>query len=141
MEDQLITFKTAKLAKEKGFNEPCREYYNEDKEVQYFRYFTQDGNGWGKNSTMVKEDHYNDNPVCSAPTQSLLQKWLREVHKKQVNTFPYPDGRWEWLILFLDKPLKSSAFKNKMSLHTPPYFFSSHEKALEQGLQEALKLI
>ena len=32
MKDQLVSFETAKLAKEKGFNEPCKTSYNKDKE-------------------------------------------------------------------------------------------------------------
>ena len=34
MQEQLISLETAKLAKEKGFNEPCFNYYFEDGEFR-----------------------------------------------------------------------------------------------------------
>lgn len=33
MESRLISFETAKLAKEAGFNEPCNYYYNESGDI------------------------------------------------------------------------------------------------------------
>lgn len=70
MQEELITFETAKLAKEKGFI----KYTN-------FRYMSKDVEGClvniGDLTTLAGAD-------ISAPTQSLLQRWLREVHNIDV---------------------------------------------------------
>ena len=78
MKDTLISFETAKLAKEKGFNIPCRYWY-------YHPY---------PNTGVLQEPYTNEfdtnsNEInnCTAPTQSLLQKWLREKHKKSIHVF------------------------------------------------------
>ena len=54
MTDTLVSFAAAILAKEKGFNEPCSHRYN-----------------------VGATSELND---LLAPTQSLLQRWLREKH-------------------------------------------------------------
>ena len=70
MEEQLISFETAKLAKEKGFDWICRVFYED----------------WDNNELHepISPSDFNNEHVwektISAPTQSLLQKWLREVH-------------------------------------------------------------
>ena len=66
MKEQLISFSTAKLAKEKGFdNYDVANYYREG--INYAL------NNSGT-STIKEVGNY------PAPTQSLLQKWLREKH-------------------------------------------------------------
>lgn len=62
--EEIATFEVAKLAKEKGFREKCIEHYYDD----------------------TKDLYRSSNPQCynfggntsDAPTQSLLQRWLRE---------------------------------------------------------------
>ena len=69
--DQLILFKTAELAKEKGFNWETQAVFTDFNKVPY--------------SNPQEETPYNWNSRAgySAPTQSLLQKWLRVIHKIQ----------------------------------------------------------
>jgi len=103
MTEQLIEFETAKLAKEKGFDIPGIS------------------------------DYLISGYKCFAPTQSLLQKWLRDKHdiillidrhmdKGNLNYFYYPYVQ---------------GFFNGITLHSK----KTYEHALEQGLIEALKLI
>ena len=66
MEEQLITLETAKLLKERGFNVPVRDYWHptyEESNDLGIDDFNRDT--WG-------EGYY------SLPTQSLLQKFIRE---------------------------------------------------------------
>ena len=65
MEEQLISFETAKLAKEKGFTY-AYEFYDKEGNIVDFGIV----GGW----TDCHDENY------AAPTQSLLQKWLREKH-------------------------------------------------------------
>lgn len=115
MQDQLIGFETAKLAKEKGFKELSRAIYSVS----------------GK---LVEMTNINSNePMPSAPTQSLLQKWLREergIHI-EVKTFSNTDG-FEYDVSIL--PKKYGSWVRLDATNT-------YEEALEIGLIEALKLI
>jgi hypothetical protein len=73
MEEQLISYSTAVLAKEKGFDSKVYEFYLKDKKMLY-----SDGN------IFQKENHNVFPDIISAPTQSLLQKWLRDVQKSML---------------------------------------------------------
>ena len=108
MEDTRVTFETAKLAKEKGCNlENC----------------TCGG--------------YPD-CICydKRISQSLLQKWLREVHNLHISInvgLPHkaPIMYYSNIIKFVKH--HKSKFKSE--------FYKTYEEAYEIGLQEALKLI
>ena len=63
--EDYVSFETAKLLKEKGFDEPCWNYYYDSKLEHYFR--------------PVKNNEWPLNRV-SAPTHQMVLKWLREVH-------------------------------------------------------------
>uniref|UniRef100_UPI00405674C0 hypothetical protein n=1 Tax=Alistipes sp. TaxID=1872444 RepID=UPI00405674C0 len=71
--DELVSFETAKLAKEKGFDVPTDRYYHiYDDIVDAENSLEMTGNGCA--------DFYNSLNTyrCAAPTQSLLQRWLRQ---------------------------------------------------------------
>ena len=110
MKEQLISFETAKLAKEKGFKKLCDFSYDEDGIL-----------------TGNCEQSYN----YVAPTQSLLQKWLREKHDIHITITSISQESWQYHI---QKP------KDKLGDNYEEDF-ENYEEALEVGLQEALKLI
>ena len=67
MQDSLITFKTAKLAKEKKFNWKVKQIYdNNGKKIDVISYTNKSNQLIIGNSSHI----YN---ICAAPTQSLLQ--------------------------------------------------------------------
>jgi len=130
MKDQLIEFETAKLAKEKGFNIPVDKIrcgYNRDKEVHTS---SMEGRFVDWNSKKL------DN-AYSAPTQSLLQKWLREEKQCilycEITMSDYENNYWEFVILYEKNDIDYSTGSSKV--------YKNYEEALEKGLQEALKLI
>ena len=67
IEEQHVTFETAKLAKEKGFEEPCNDFYDNllDEEGEYstFKHY-------------CKKELTEDSILI--PTQSILARWFRE---------------------------------------------------------------
>lgn len=65
--EDYVSFETAKLLKEKGFDEYCGYY---DKTGEYWCYNTFNHNG----------DEY-----ISAPTLQMAMKWLREVHNIYIS--------------------------------------------------------
>jgi len=125
MEDTLIKFETAKLAKEKGFpQEPNKlkiPYYN------YKGEFKGDVKDWLRK--YLRNEDTSDVESVSAPTQSLLAKWLREEHNihliayKNINI----DG-YDWCYITTDGITNINSYK-------------TYEEAYEIGLYQALKLI
>lgn len=138
MKEELITFETAKLAKEKGFDElSSRKYDINSKEILEVSYW--EGNG-DVTTIAVKNENIEDDEVL-APTQSLLQKWLREEYNIQLCLQPLYGGdkiegrQIGWLCY---TPYNDEEFNNLPSISLSEY---TYEEALEEGLQEALKLI
>jgi hypothetical protein len=122
MKEQLISFDTAKLAKERGYevvNYPFNYFYKGDKNSNYIVLSPKDSNNLDWKEVVLR------------PTQSLLQTFLRKRYKIIVLV------DWNTSYGFYFKIVNYVAgvdFKDKL-------FFPIYEEALERGLQEALKLI
>lgn len=141
MEDQLITFETAKLAKEKGFDELLEQkkhvYKLDSKEIDIHVKSNQ-VNNWNDPSYIG---------ICSAPTQSLLQKWLREKHdihiEIQADFSSWGDEEsfifWTSYLMKIDKEARSEGFA--LEIEGSHSNESTYEQTLEEGLKQALKLI
>ena len=136
MTDQLINFETAKLAKEKGFDEVC--YY-----LHHPEYGIVDNSKYHKNSKLNIGDDKTE--YVTAPTQSLLQKWLRESHNLYVESYHdlTPGGEriqyytnWGFI---QQKDIKGNS--NVNGSYDEYEDWKTYEEALEEGLQKALKLI
>lgn len=128
MQEQLITFETAKLAKEKGFDLLVNEFYYVDGKGVV----TKD-NGDG-DSEYICLNHNKYPYYHSAPNQFLLQKWLREVHK--IDVFCDCIGGGKYYSVIYDNNIiegNDKVFEQEKEV--------SYEEALEIGLQEGLKLI
>ena len=117
MEDTLITFETAKLAKKKGFLKEWADLaYKKDDQKLY-------------GDTGI----YTDYP---APTQSLLAKWLREEHNLHINICSLSMNCFSFMLEKLD-----DTGTTLCGGHLGKINYKTYEEALESGLQEALKLI
>jgi hypothetical protein len=122
--EENCTYEVAKLAKEKGFNVPTRTVKVEkiegtEKEVwdeEECRYITQ----WETRSLRI-------------PTQNLLQRWLREEKRIEVNAFwDNADDMWLGYAQEMDAPDLAGSFP----LNKP---FDTYELALEDALKYALE--
>ena len=121
--EEIVTLEVAKLAKEKGFNERTRYYYETNcvnpKAIEHC---------WGSG-------YFNKHPrAVAAPTQSLLQRWLRE--EKGYYVYPLFDNvqlMWDWVCREKtgDKwiPLVGLEF----------HLFPTYELALEDALKYTLE--
>ena len=138
MTEELISFETAKLAKEKSFDE---KVYREYDKSGYLRCTSKTADVvLGPYDESLKSTEY------PAPTQSLLQRWLREVHNIEVLISRIPPEA-----ALADKNKGKNILKNYncyiWNLNSNPRianngtFLDIYEEALEIGLQEALKLI
>lgn len=113
-----VSYETALLAKENGFNEVC------------YHHFGSDGNEFGsrnpeggKNSQWVK--------CVARPTQAHLQKWLRKKHHIHVYCVVSDKG-----LPFYDVYLTNGCIRYKKEDNECVY-----EESLEEGLQTGLKWI
>ena len=154
MEDQLITFQTAKLAKEKGFSvgtNGCLVHYKT--ENKHHEDGTSGPFGWKKDEMTFDKSYVvngradlgdlsNSSYDCyELPTQSLLQKWLREEHNLHIYVDTTPT--------FGDMKSHQSKYKSLVKVPFQPfkwttgkyYLGDTYEEALEKGLFQALKLI
>lgn len=132
MEDTRVTFETAKLAKEKGFFQETNRL-----EIPYYNYkgeFKGDVSDW-KIRKYIRGENTSDIEFVSAPTQSLLAKWLREEHNIDVWVTPYlDDKKREYNYMIVNRNIDVYDLISGDEYNT-------YEQAYEIGLQEALKLI
>ena len=129
MKENSVGFFVAKLAKEKGFpQEPNKlkiPYYN------YKGEFKGDISDWLRK--YLKKEDTSDVESVSAPTQSLLSKWLREKHNIIVLVdYEGIDGYYYKYYYYINEVKKYNASDKN---------YITFEEAYEIGLQEALKLI
>lgn len=121
MTEELVTLETAKLLKEKGFNEYCKDIIKED-----------------NNRIMQSVFRTNKNlpKLCySRPTQSVAQKWLRETKNLHIEISYMYENYWTYDILTIPRH-DLIGLEDRASVR-----YNTYEEALEAGLQEALKLI
>ena len=89
IQEDYVSFETAKLLKEKGFDEDVLTYYAFDPETKQYDF---------------KQDDRWDNPhnygtyYVSATTLQMAMKWLREVHNLHCD-IGYDDLNWFWNII------------------------------------------
>lgn len=120
MQEELVTLETAKLLKEKGFNKPCSIAINIEDGRKYRSSRT--------NSEMPTK-------VCTTPTQSIAQKWLRETKDLHIEICYSHKLFWYYEILSVSNHV-SVGLANRLPIH-----YNTYEEALEAGIREALKLI
>ena len=85
--EDYVSFEIAKLLKEKGFDEDCWCWYEDD---GYFRE-SNDYYGFQSNSCHIGYD-FN----CSAPTLQMAMKWLREVRHIFLSIQQHMDMSYVW---------------------------------------------
>lgn len=75
--EDYVSFETAKLLKEKGFNAEIDTYYSPEGELKI----------WCPNGFKSYLDNKGDETwwwKCIAPTLQMAMKWLREVHNMHI---------------------------------------------------------
>lgn len=122
--DQLVSVETAKLATDKGFRaiqEKCIIKLKDGREVEMW-------------SDALPE---NAEYICYLPTQTCLQKWLREEHNIQVfvsshtwhKTAHMKQPRWTDYVADVDNHSINDSRDEE---------FKTYEEAMEVGLHYAL---
>ena len=126
IEEQFVSFDTAKMLKKARFDAPCYVQYS-DRGVQWDASYP---------------DNFNaDDFGYSCPTQALAARWLREVHNLHVyaiqTNLPLTEPqttKWEWgyVIDKVDNPNGESICDMN---------FTSYEEAMEAGIRRAIESV
>ena len=126
IEESYVSFDTARMLKEAGFEANLKT-----------RYFEEEKNEWAFWDSGAKRSDYNyfdDTIAC--PTQALAARWLHEVHDIHVFTnYFFEDGTWFYVAVDLKESDEVRA------IHPGIRSYQSSEEALEDGLKYGLKLI
>ena len=139
--DELVTYEVAALAKEKGFPQntsrflrdaPCRNYYTRKGELngdclEIIQYMI-------ANKT---KDIPADIQTVAAPTQALLQRWLREERGIIVEVFVDDDSNMP--LTYNIHQYKDWNWECVCHYHDNYYAIFDWEQALEDGLKYALE--
>lgn len=128
-EEQYVTFKVAKLLKEKGFDWVVDTYYCDD-----YNYVQHD-------IIEYRKENYNSHNVhISAPTQQMVCRWLREVHKIHITTEPLEMFKQERIvyepIIYLLNDFDDFALEYK-TVHLKEC--DTNEEAVEAALEYTLR--
>lgn len=118
MEEQRVTFETARLAKTNGFNEQCNKYFNSDGKLNGYSFLTDLSEG-----------------SVFAPTQSFLQKWARDEQDTHIAVV-VGNGFWNCNLYDAVTGTFITTAYNKGN-----HAFDCYEDALEQGLREVFYIM
>ena len=122
--EQFVSFETAKMLKEAGFDVPC------------FNQYTDRGTVWHCD---CPENFNISQCATSCPTQELAARWLREKHRIVVDvTFIPPSVNgdvWQYFIGEMDDMVWEGDFEPSDRR------YKTYEEALEEGLKHGLESV
>lgn len=125
--EDYISYETAKLLKEKGFNWECIGYYvdYEPDDVKY-SFLGETNSTW-------------ESRCCSAPTIQMAMKWLRKVHNLVIEPYRTACG---YLYTISSIPYGSTKYDNSEAYNGDDEDsgqWSTWEKACEDGIKYCLE--
>ena len=122
MKETYVTYETSKLLKEKGFDWAVMACYQNSE----FRYV----NLWNWNK-------FNASTLCSAPTQQMALRWLREEKNLNIDVSWDNVLNWFFQVVSLTETVQ-------LDYEEPRVFHSSNEtgfKTYEDGVEAALQYV
>ena len=128
--EDYVSFETAKLLKESGFNEDTNYHYGNDK-VLYGE------DDIKLNNYDLESNGYNG---FSAPTLQMAMKWLREVHNLHIEVYRTACG---YLYIISKVPTGSDIYDNGDAYDGDDEDsgqWSTYEKACEAAIKYCLKI-
>ena len=133
IEEQFVSFDTARMLKEAGFDVPCRGVYVTDR-TGYYEFREYDNKQTTDDLCWNSADGFQYEYL--APTQALAARWLREIHKlhifaKRIYDYSLLKYRWSYWIQNAEYDIYKDV----------EIGFYSYEEAMEAGFQKAVKLI
>lgn len=124
--EDYVSFETAKLLKEKGFDEYCFAYYYTPEFISH-------------SSFEQKNTELNDE-VYSAPTLQMAMKWLRETHHLFIGCGPrlsFTD--FYWITANIYRVRKKSSLYHTEDVDDYHCVASCDSHSYEDACEEAIK--
>jgi len=119
VKEDYVSSEIAKLLEEKGFNEPCLNYYKDSKLRRYFREVT--NKEWGTSGNI------------SAPTLWVTMKWLRKKYNINIDVFSiWNKIRWEYQIFIITPTTSQRPYVDDK-------LYMEKEKAVEAAIKHCLE--
>lgn len=127
-EEQLLedycSFEIAKLLKEKGFNIKCNTYFISDNDIA---------------AISILRDFNNNGVYLSAPSQSLVLKWLRKVHNYYIQIMLDSWACGGHLGYYVVIQNLKSDFEIMLQDVVDEVFYQTYEEAVEAAIKYTLK--
>lgn len=119
LREDYVSFETAKLLKEKGFDEKCQAMYDKDGHLVPFNF-----------KLLTKADKRLF--VADAPTLQMAMKWLRKTHNLHIDVDP-SEGNWNPTVLELEGWTCAVKVGDKIPIQ------DSYEQACEAAIKYCLE--
>ena len=121
--EDYVSFETAKLLKEKGFDAECKKYYNLKMLTNLYY-----GCEYVRNRDLKDEDD------CIAPSIYVTMKWLREKHYKsiEIRSQGLKVTSIGWIVGIYNLVNQDEEFHH-------PYTFPTYEEACEAAIKYCLE--
>lgn len=128
--EDYIGLETAKLLKEKGFTLPVKNYYSLYTEDVKYNLQKKYGAKMNWNSFAL---------TVSRPSQSLVMKWLREVHHYYIQVMfdSWASGRRLGYFVVIHKT--DSDFEMMLHYAVDEAFYKTYEEACEAAIKYCLE--
>lgn len=119
--EDYVSYETAKLLKEKGFNEHCHTWQRENENINYC------------DIPLDYSDMFEEHNEYLVPTYQMAMKWLREVHSLEI--YPYHDftednDSWWFEII---------RFNSSYAEHESDSIYHTYEEACEDAIKYCLE--
>lgn len=130
--EDYVSFKIAKLLKEKGFDQFCKVWYSE--------FTSQFG---GEKYTSIEFDSHNrfeDNYkfICYAPTLQMAMKWIRDKYKILISPYALSLGWYFEIFDLANTDISGSKPLHKVGIPSKEEVLDSYEKACEAAIKLTL---
>lgn len=120
IQEAYVSYETAKLLKEKGFNEPCRWAYDPN------------SSSFAKNFSEPKNSELSEYEY-SKPTQAMAMRWLREVHNINIDIVSIWNlKRWEYQIFVITPSTAAHPYVDNT-------LYMGYEEAIDAALEYTLE--
>lgn len=128
--EDYVSFETAKLLKEKGFDsEECFAFYKEDGKMGFLQTFGDIAD-------------YNSETCVLAPTLQMAMKWLREAYKIHINL----DIHWlhfantlGWMYIITKIVENGVEYVDAKGDEDDKHFYPTYEEAAEAAIKHCLE--
>jgi hypothetical protein len=126
--EDYCSYEVAKLLKEKGFNEPCRAYWDDQPKLDMHTLFF-------SVEPIKNSEQIANNTSC--PTYQMTMKWLREIHNICITIYPNKERGYEAVLYNIKDDVE--ILLQSFGIYGSHIFENSYKGAVETALKYSLE--